>query len=469
MNKKKWCGNSKILFTITMVFVVCCFMSTSLWAQYCIPSPDNNYFHIIGVEVADLDNSSGKDEGGYGDYTHLTAHLTQGKTYSVSLETNGFGGFFLYWKIWIDYNDDKDFGDAGEDVFEAYGFTTVTGTFTVPGCTITGDTRMRVYVGTHYTLPCENGYGEVEDYTVHITSNVGYDDVFPSTSTSTYRRAMPFTMPEDGTIESVAMYHEAGTGSENMLLAVYDGEGHPQNRIGVTSSTSVDASVGWQTIDLTSPVVVQGGTHIWLAWVYESNPGISYQTGSPGRAQSSDTWSGGMPDPFGCSSNANYIYSIYAKYTKGGEPTYRYVGDTMIYEPIDYGAYREAMPFTMPENGTIKSVTMYHNGGSGEMTLAVYDGVSAPGSQLAITPSTPVCSTPGWQTINLTSSVFVTGGSTIWLAWVYQNNPGVRKRGGLPGDKSYRSDIPGYDMPDPFGSATETTVIFSIYATYTAN
>jgi len=32
MNKKEWGGNSKIFFTITLVFVVCCFMATSSWA-----------------------------------------------------------------------------------------------------------------------------------------------------------------------------------------------------------------------------------------------------------------------------------------------------------------------------------------------------------------------------------------------------------------------------------------------------
>jgi hypothetical protein len=59
---------------------------------------------------------------------------------------------------------------------------------------------------------------------------------------------------------------------------------------------------------------VTGGSSIWLAWVYQTNPGIAYQTGTPGRAQSTDTWSGGMPDPFGSSSTGSYLYSIYATY-----------------------------------------------------------------------------------------------------------------------------------------------------------
>jgi uncharacterized repeat protein (TIGR02543 family) len=149
---------------------------------------------------------------------------------------------------------------------------------------------------------------------VTCTATVGNTTVFGSTSTSANRRAMPFTMPEDGTIYCVTMYHTGGNGS--MILGVYDGEGTPQNRLGVTPTTAVSGSTGWQTIDLTSPAFVSSGSTVWLAWVYESNPGIAYQTGSPGRYQSGDTWSGGMPDPFGSGSQANYLYSIYATYNR---------------------------------------------------------------------------------------------------------------------------------------------------------
>ena len=120
-------------------------------------------------------------------------------------------------------------------------------------------------------------------------------------------------MPEDGTIESITIYHEGGSG--NVILAVYDGQTLPDNRLAVTVQTVVEGSVGWQTIGLTTPVFVPEGTRIWLAWVFENNPGIRYEGGSPGRAESTQIWSGGMPDPFGASSQENYVYSIYATYT----------------------------------------------------------------------------------------------------------------------------------------------------------
>ena len=126
---------------------------------------------------------------------------------------------------------------------------------------------------------------------------------------------MPFTMPENGTITNVSMYHTGGSG--NMILAVYDGTSSaPGDLLAVTASTAMSGSTGWQTINLTSSVAVSSGSTVWLAWVYESNPGIRYQTGSPGRYQSTQSWSGGMPDPFGSGSQGNFLYSIYATYNK---------------------------------------------------------------------------------------------------------------------------------------------------------
>jgi hypothetical protein len=295
------------------------------------------------------------------------------------------------------------------------------------------------------------------------TETVGNTTVFGSTSTSTYRRAMPFTMPENGNICSVTMYHAGGSGG--LILGVYDGEGTPQNRLGVTNSTTINSSAGWQTIDLTSPAYVAGGSTVWLAWVYQSNPGIRYQTGSPGRYQSSDTWSGGMPDPFGTGSQANYLYSIYATYAPAGGPSYGTVGNTTIFGSTSVSANRRAMPFTMPEDGTIESVTMYHAGGSGGLILGVYDGEGTPQNRLGVTDSTTINTGAGWQTINLQSPAFVAGGSTVWLAWVYQSNPGIAYQTGSPG--RYQSgDTWSGGMPDPFGSGTQASYLYSIYATY---
>jgi PKD repeat protein len=296
------------------------------------------------------------------------------------------------------------------------------------------------------------------------SGTMGHTTVFGSSTTTANRRAMPFTMPENGTISSVTMYHTGGSG--DMILAVYEGAGSPQARLGITPETAVSGSTGWQTIDLTSSVYVPGGTTIWLCWVYETNPGIYYQAGTPGRVDAGEAWTGNMPDPFGTSTQADYIYSIYADYTPGGGPAQSNVGYTNLFTSSTTSANRRAMPFTMPENGTIRSVTMYHTGGSGNMILAVYDGTSAPQNRIAVTATTAVSADNGWQTIHLATPVSVQGGTTVWLAWVYESNPGISYDSGTPGRVDAGIAWSG-GMPDPFGSSTQADFLYSIFASYT--
>jgi PKD repeat protein len=137
---------------------------------YCTASGNNqNYEYIAGVQVANLNNTSGAS--GYTDYTSLTANLTRGASANLTL-TPGFvsSSYTEYWKIWIDYNRDGDFEDAGEEVFAGTGSSVVTGSFVVPSSAVTGNTRMRVIMKySGYASYCGTfTYGEVEDYTVNI-------------------------------------------------------------------------------------------------------------------------------------------------------------------------------------------------------------------------------------------------------------------------------------------------------------
>ena len=149
---------------------------------------------------------------------------------------------------------------------------------------------------------------------VGVSGTVGYSTEFTNVTATPNRRAVPVIMTEDGTIESLSMYHEGGSGE--LLLAIYDdGTGLPDSLLAVTASTLVNSSPGWQTIDLIDPLYVEAGTTIWLAWVFEFNTVIRYDIQSPGRAHSSGLWADGMPGNFGSSSQAGYVYSIYANYT----------------------------------------------------------------------------------------------------------------------------------------------------------
>ena len=125
---------------------------------------------IAGVQVGTMNNSSGA--AGYTDFTSITCDLTGGDNVNVVLTPGFSGGVWTeYWKIWIDYNNDHDFEDAGEEAFSGYSTSTVSGSFTVASG-IDTVTRMRISMKYNaYPTPCETfSYGEVEDYTANVTS-----------------------------------------------------------------------------------------------------------------------------------------------------------------------------------------------------------------------------------------------------------------------------------------------------------
>jgi hypothetical protein len=145
---------------------------------------------------------------------------------------------------------------------------------------------------------------------------LGNTEVFTGTTTAANRRALPFTFYESGDIQSITIYHNGGKG--HMLLGVYlDDSGKPGTLLGVTASTPISSTQGWQTVTLTNPVAATAGQTVWLAWVFETSPGVRYAYGTPGRAQSLVTWSGGMPETFGTSSVSGIKYSIYCTYVPG--------------------------------------------------------------------------------------------------------------------------------------------------------
>ena len=292
---------------------------------------------------------------------------------------------------------------------------------------------------------------------------VGNTTVFSEVTLVPNRRAVPYTMSEAGQLESISIYHDGGSG--RVLLAVYaDGAGKPGARLGVTDSTVIHATEGWQTVDLPSPVSVSGGQTIWLAWVFENNPGIRFTAGTPGRADSTATWSDGMPTTFGTCAVASYVYSIYATYSPStGTST---VGNTTVFSGVALVANRRAVPYTMTEAGQLESITIYHDGGTGHLILAVYgDSTGKPGTRLGVTSSTVIHATEGWQTVNLQSPISVASGQTIWLAWLFENNPGVRFTAGTPGRADSSATWSG-GMPSTFGASTVASYIYSIYATY---
>lgn len=149
---------------------------------YCTSKGNStNYEWIDKIVVGSLTNNSGKDNG-YGDYTSKSVTLSPNQNVAVTL-TPGFASssYSEYWEVWIDYNNDGDFTDAGEQVYGNSGTSAVSGNFTVSS-SASGTTRMRISM-RYNTAPSSCGdfdYGEVEDYTVNFSGQVNP----PSTPTN---------------------------------------------------------------------------------------------------------------------------------------------------------------------------------------------------------------------------------------------------------------------------------------------
>lgn len=139
-----------------------------------------SYEYIQSVRVGPKKNNSGNDNG-YGNYTSYTAPLKAGKTYTVWLAP-GFtsSAYSEYFTVYIDYNRDRDFADAGENIGSVSASTTaeVPLTFTVPATAKNGATLIRVQMqyGSALSDPCTVfTYGEVEDYSGIISGGSGLE------------------------------------------------------------------------------------------------------------------------------------------------------------------------------------------------------------------------------------------------------------------------------------------------------
>ncbi|MCJ8270312.1 MAG: PKD domain-containing protein, partial [Psychrosphaera sp.] len=142
---------------------------------YCAASGDNKFEHIQNVVLANLNNTSNAAEtDGYQDFTALTAHVVEGEN---SLTVMGAGPIsdseVEHWTVWIDFNGNDDFAD-NEVVssFAAQGVTTQN--ITIPAGLKGLTTTMRIamkYEENALSACGDLGYGEYEDYTVHVNSD----------------------------------------------------------------------------------------------------------------------------------------------------------------------------------------------------------------------------------------------------------------------------------------------------------
>ena len=158
-------------------------------APYCGPmtfTSTSGVEPITLVNFAGINNSSsaivGPNDGttiiAHEDYTTITGNVAAGSAYPIILKGNTAGLYTTYLRVYIDWNQNNDFTDAGEsyDVGTIYNSTgedavQLTGSIQVPPTAKTGNTRMRIIKRFNgYGTSCQTGagYGQTEDYNLTV-------------------------------------------------------------------------------------------------------------------------------------------------------------------------------------------------------------------------------------------------------------------------------------------------------------
>lgn len=144
---------------------------------YCTPNPlpSSDFEYISNVTVGtDINNTSGRSD--YIFYPTPVANLTIGEPTSISVEiAESYTSDNVY--LFIDWNQDRDLNDANEMIPLTYtatsGTFTATGIITPPAEAVLGNTRMRVkLIDGNNSTPCTTySWGEIEDYTVNVSTS----------------------------------------------------------------------------------------------------------------------------------------------------------------------------------------------------------------------------------------------------------------------------------------------------------
>lgn len=162
-------------FTILMILFAVS-INTLKAQSYCTAGAYYCDEYISKVEINTISNSTGCGLNSYGvtgysDYTNISTTLQTGTNYTCTV-TNGYYYSGDYMDIWVDWNNDKDFDDAGEYIgSDATNPAKIT--VKVPASPPTyGNVVMRIRCRYYSSAdPCGiQNYGEVEDYTLHIPS-----------------------------------------------------------------------------------------------------------------------------------------------------------------------------------------------------------------------------------------------------------------------------------------------------------
>lgn len=155
------------------------------------------------VGLGNISNSTSKSSNGYGNFKSQTTTVKGGQSYNLRVNVNTDGQFRTVTFAWIDWNQDCDFDDDGEQYFLGDAVNTPNGatslsplSISVPTAAFNGSTTIRVstkYADDGNPSACETNFdGEVEDYTLIV------EDATASISNSVFERFNLYPNPTKG-------------------------------------------------------------------------------------------------------------------------------------------------------------------------------------------------------------------------------------------------------------------------------
>lgn len=122
-----------------------------------------------------LSQNTGCSVGSYGQFTAVTPTVNAGSSFSFTVAPiNRVNP--IHYSVWVDFNQNGSFTDAGELLFQTPASTTanVSGTLTIPASALAGIARLRLIARSSFSSaagdPCGSyDYGEAEDYQLNVT------------------------------------------------------------------------------------------------------------------------------------------------------------------------------------------------------------------------------------------------------------------------------------------------------------
>lgn len=208
--------------------------------------------------------NSGKSAGGYGNFTAQTTTVNRNSAYPLTVKVNTDGNYPTQTKVWIDWNQNCSFDDAGEEYILGNATNVANGntsaspvSITIPVGATLGNTVMRVaskYVNTDDSglpMPCLTGFdGETEDYTINVDTQLGVEEfgvgnvaIFPNPNKGQFTVTLNSSLSEkimitvfdirgrriyDNTFENSSNFNQAinlnGVQSGMYLVKISDGQ-----------------------------------------------------------------------------------------------------------------------------------------------------------------------------------------------------------------------------------------------------